>query len=494
MTLEKPLTKTLFVSGIRCPRLMYYLYYHPKEIPKDSLGSEFRKKQGILVGEVIKGLFPEALDISKELDSTKLKLTKENKQKIIFEASVQYNDLFARADVLFPNQDGTYDIIEVKSDTKVKDEHIPDVSFQKYVFQKAGYNINKCYLLHINNDYLRDGELDLKQLFKKDDITEEINDYNTEFLINQLLEVLKSKENTPLIKICKNCLNPFECSLKKECWKDLPDNNVTQLFYDKNLGFSLLKQRIKEIKQIPDNIEIKGRCALQRTIQIKATKQDKIHIQKQQIKEFIDNIKYPIYYFDFETYAPAIPIFNNSRPYQQIPFQFSLHIEHQDGTIEHKEFLSTTKEDPRPKLIKKMKEYLGDKGDILVYNKSFEQMIIRDLERDFPEFRENVQNYLERLSDLAEPFMKFHYYDPKQLGRYSIKAVLPVVSDLSYKGLVISNGEEAFVNYEKIINDVVKDKEKEELITALKEYCKQDTYAEIVILKKLKDLLKNEFI
>lgn len=165
MTLQKPLTKTLFVSGIRCPRLLYYLYYKPNEIPKDSLGTDFRKKQGNLVGEVIKGLFPEAVDISREPDQIKLILTKENKEKIIFEASVQYNNLFARADVLFPNQDGTYDIIEVKSDTKVKDEHIPDVSFQKYVFQKAGYNINKCYLLHINNDYVREGELNLEQLY-----------------------------------------------------------------------------------------------------------------------------------------------------------------------------------------------------------------------------------------------------------------------------------------------------------------------------------------
>ncbi len=489
MTLQKPLTKTLFVSGIRCPRLLYYLYYKPNEIPKDSLGTDFRKKQGNLVGEVIKGLFPNALDISKELDSNKLILTKENKEKIIFEASVQYNNLFARADVLFPNQDGTYDIIEVKSDTKVKDEHIPDVSFQKYVFQKTGYNINKCYLLHINNEYIINGKLDLNQLFVKEDITEQISDFNTEYLINEQLEVLKSKQ-IPEIKICRNCLNPFECSLKRECWKDLPENNVTQLYYDKKLGFELLEQGITEIKQIPDNIEIKGRCALQRSIQIKATKENKIHIQKEQIKEFIDNIKYPIYYFDFETYAPAIPVFNNSRPYQQIPFQFSLHIEYEDGTIEHKEFLATNKEDPRPELIKKMKEYLGDKGDILVYNKSFEQMIIRELERDFLEFKEYAQNYLERLSDLADPFKQFHYYGLKQQGRYSIKAVLPVMSDLSYKGMVISNGEEAFVNYEKIVNNSVVDKEKEELITALKEYCKQDTWAEVIILKKLKEILK----
>ncbi|MFA5528779.1 MAG: hypothetical protein WC996_09220, partial [Peptostreptococcales bacterium] len=165
MTLERPLTKTLFVAGIRCPKLIYYMYHYPKEIPKDSQGAEFRKKHGNIVGKTIKGLFPEALDISKETDSLKLTLTEENKHKIIFEASVKHNNLFARADVLFPNKDGTFDIIEVKSDTEVKDIHIPDVSFQKFVFEKAGYNINKCYLLHVNNDYVREGELNLEQLF-----------------------------------------------------------------------------------------------------------------------------------------------------------------------------------------------------------------------------------------------------------------------------------------------------------------------------------------
>jgi len=487
LTIERPLTKTLFIAGVRCPRLMYYMYYHLKEIPKDSLGTDFRKKQGMYVGEVVKDLYPKALDISKELDSTKLKLTEENKDKIIFEASVQYNDLFARADILFPNQDKTYDILEVKSDTKVKPEHIPDVSFQKYVFEKAGYKINKCYLLHINNDYIKKEQLDINQLFKKEEITDKISNYNTEYLINQLLDILKSKE-TPNIKICRSCLQPYQCSLKQECWKDLPFNNTTQLFYDKNLGFKLLEDGIKEIKQIPDDQEIKGRCALQRSIQIKATKKDKIHIQKQEIKVFIDNIKYPIYYFDFETYALAVPVFNNSRPYQQVPFQFSLHIEYKDGIIEHKEFLATNKDDPRYELMEKMKEYLGNKGDILVYNKKFEQMIIRELERNFPKFKEYAQNYLDRLSDLAHPFEKFHYYDPKQHGSYSIKAVLPVMSDLSYKGMAVSNGEEAFVTYEKIISGSLDSKEKEELITSLKEYCKQDTWAEVVILRKLREL------
>lgn len=488
MILKKPLTKTLFVAGTRCPRLMYFLYHFPEKLPKPSLGSEFRMKQGILVGELAKGLFPRALDISKFPDATKLTLTKENKNKIIFEASAKFNNLFARADVLLPNKDGSFDIIEVKSTTLLKQEHIPDVSFQKYVFERAGYVINKCYLLHINNEYIREGELDLNQLFKKQDITS-LLDVDLDSTINDFLNILSSN-TIPKTIISKHCLDPYECSLKKECWKDLPNNNVLQLYFDKNIGFTLLEQGIKHIKDIPDDLEIKGRSAVQRSIQIRATKENEIHVEKEHIKSFINNLKYPIYYFDFETYAPAIPIFNKSRPYQQIPFQFSLHIEKQDGTIEHHDFLSTTNQDPRLLLIKKMIECLGDKGDILVFNKSFEQTIIRNLQRDFPDFKKYASNYLDRLVDLAEPFKQFHYYDPKQQGSYSIKAVLPAISDLSYEGMLISNGEEAFISYERLINNNLEGQEKQSLITALRNYCKQDTWAEVVILRKLKSLVE----
>jgi len=171
------LTKTLFVQGKRCPKLLYYSVNKKQDIPKDSLGVEFRKIQGIKVGDLAKELYPEGVDLAKYPDPTKLKLTEENRGKIVFEASVQFEDLFARADILKPNDDGTFDILEVKSDTQVKPEHIPDVAFQRYVFEKSGYKINECYVVHTNNEYVKQGDIDVKQLFIEENVSELIDAY-----------------------------------------------------------------------------------------------------------------------------------------------------------------------------------------------------------------------------------------------------------------------------------------------------------------------------
>jgi hypothetical protein len=425
------------------------------------------------VQELTKQFYKDYLDLSNMSQTAQLELTKEIKDKPIFEAAAKYNDLFVRADILIPNNE----------DYKIEDYHISDIAFQKYVFEKANFKINKTYIMFINNKYKREQNLDINQLFIKQDITAEVEQYKQ--LIEQQIKEL-SKINNPEININQNCLSPFPCPYKSICWNHLKANNVTELFYGKSIGYSLLKQNITEIKNIPESTKLKYRPKQQK-IQIEATKNNQIYINKSEIKNFIETLNYPIYHFDFETYASAIPIFKNSYPYQQIPFQFSLHIEQKDGTISHHEFLETTNQDPRINLMKAMKETLGQKGTILVYNQSFEKKIIKDLARDFPKFQEEANNYLERINDLAIPFQNFNYYNPLQRGRYSIKVILPIFSSLSYKEMQVSNGEEAFITYENIAFN--NPDNKEQLIESLKEYCKQDTLAEIKILNALKDII-----
>jgi len=479
----KGLTKTLFVQGVRCHKLIYLLSKHPEKVTPDSLGVEFRKKQGILVGELAKRLYSEGIDLAKKPDEIKLLETEKLKGSIIFEASVQFKDLFVRADILIPNKDGTHNIIEVKADTEIKPEHIPDVSFQKYVFEKAGYTIRKVYIAHANNEYIKQGELEPEKFFKVEEVTEQL--VLVEDSIIEIQETL-SKTNTPDIKIGRQCTTPYDCPFKKECWTFLPKNNVMQLYFDKKLGFELLDKNIHAIKDIPEGIELKGRGARQRAIQIKTTREDSIHIQKEDIEVFVDSLIYPIHYFDFETYAPAIPIFDNSRPWQRIPFQYSLHIEHKNGAIEHKEFLATDNKDPRPAIIESMKKDLGKIGSIVVFNQTFEKSVLKELAIDFPKFEKEVnENLLPRVVDLASPFEQFHYYNPDQQGRYSIKVILPIFSKLSYKEMGVSNGEEAFCTYEKIIAN---SPDKEELIHSLKKYCELDTLAEVEIIKKLREI------
>jgi hypothetical protein len=473
------ITKTLFCQGVRCPKMLYFSVKHKDKAAPDSLGVEFRKNQGNAVGELAKQMYPSGLDLAKYSDSVKLEMTAKNKDKILFEAAVSFEGTFARADILVPIKDGLYDIIEVKSDTEVKDEHIPDVSFQKRVFEKCGYKIHQVFIMHADNSYVFDGSIDVFKYFKTDDVTSRL--IHVDEHIIEIQKVLTG--DLPIVKIGPQCSKPYECSFKKECWNHLPKNNVTQLYYDKKIGFTLLDSGVVEIKDIGE-IELKGRGARQRGIQIEATKNGEAFVHSEEIKNFVNSLTYPIYYFDFETYAPAIPVFDNSRPWQRIPFQYSLHIEGKDSSIKHKEFLGT-EGDPRSALIKQMISDLGTKGSILVYNQTFEKSVIKELIRDFPAYAEPLNALLPRVVDLAHPFEQFHYYHPDQQGRYSIKIVLPLFSGLSYKDLDVHNGEEAFCAYEKIINN---DPERENLIQGLLEYCKLDTLAEIEIVKKLREM------
>lgn len=471
------ITKTLFTASIQCVKLAHIQHHQPQKLSKDSLGVEFRKKQGTKVGELAKKLFPEGIDLSQKTDEEKVHLT-EVRPVATFEAAAKYSDLFARADILIPYKDNTYTIIEVKSDTSIKPEHMYDVSFQYYVFTKAGYTIKDVKIAYANNEYIKEGEIDPQKYFIIEDITDKLIDVDTH--IEHLRNTLQSTE--PHIPIGRHCTTPYECPYKHHCWKFLPKNNVTQFFFDKKLGFELLEKGITEIKDIPSDIKHTGRGKTQREIQIHATKINQTHQNTQKIKEWLDTLTYPLYYFDFETYAPAIPLFNNSRPWQRIPFQYSVHIEHEDGTIEHKEFLATTKDDPREALINQMINDLGDKGSIVVFNQTFEKSVVKELMRDFPYFAAKGEQFLARIVDLAKPFQDFDYYNPEQMGRYSIKVILPLFSDASYKGLAIANGEDAFCAYEEILAGNL------EQVQALKEYCKLDTFAEIEIVKKLRSI------
>jgi len=218
---------------------------------------------------------------------------------------------------------------------------------------------------------------------------------------------------------------------------------------------------------------------------VQATTNERPHISVKGIQAFLDTLQYPLYYLDFESITPAIPRYDNSRPYQQLCFQFSLHIEQEDGSIEHKEFLAEANGDPRPAFIEALKEALGDSGSIIVYSKTFENSRLREIARDYPEHEEWVDKTIARVVDLYDPFKDFHYYHPNQKGSASIKKVLPALTDLSYADLEINNGGLASKSFESLY-----DAPSEEIRQQLLEYCKLDTLAEVEIVKKLRELIR----
>lgn len=481
------LTKSNYLLGLQCPKLLWIAKNDKERMPEPDFSAKHNFEVGTLIGILATKAFENGIDLSEFDFKENLEKTLESikERKPIFEAGFLKEDLFSRGDILVPTGDNKWDIVEVKSATKVKDINIHDVSFQKYVYEKVGLKIRNCFIMHINNQYVKNGEIEPKELFVQTDITEKVEEFGLgiEKRIENMLKIINSKEE-PKCSIEVHCSDPYDCSLKEECWKDIPNESIFDFYrmFSKK-KFELYNSGTKLMKNVPDSIKLNDKQKIQRFIAEKGG----VHKDEENIKHFLDNLEYPIYYLDFETINPAIPKFDGMKPYQRIPFQFSLHIQKEAGReCEHISFLADGLNDPRPKFMQALKDNLKKKGSILVYNQGFEKGVMNEGQLAFPEFEKwYEENILPRIKDLWDVFRNFWYYDARQKGSASIKYVLPVLSDLSYSDLDIKNGILASLEYERVTYGDVSEEERLKVREALEKYCELDTLAEVEIVKGL---------
>lgn len=483
------LTKSNYLIGLQCPKFLWITKNDKKRIPEPDQIAQAKFKEGDLIGELAKKVFPEGIDFS-ELDfKENLDKTKESLKlrKPIFEAGFLADNLFSRADVLLPVGKNEWDIIEVKSATKVKDINLHDVSFQRYVYKKAGLKIRNCFLMHVNNEYVKKGEIEPMELFVQTDITEMLKDYSEDLEknIKEMFDLIDFPE--PEFSINDLLTIEYDNLCLDEFMDSLPENNIFEFYRMlKKKKVELYKEGQIKMTDVPESVKLNDKQKIQRRLAFDGGK----HIDKLAIKNFLNKLVYPIYYLDFETINPAIPKFDGMKPYQRIPFQFSLHIQDKpNGKLKHISFLAEGTSDPRPKFMQALKDNLSKRGDILVYNQGFEKGIMGECSDALPEFKEwYEENILPRIKDLWDVFRNFEYYDSKQKGSASIKHVLPVLSDLSYSEMEIKNGAFASLEYERITYGQVEEKERLKIRKALEEYCKLDTLAEVEIVKGLRVL------
>src|SRR3989344_4065025 len=480
------LTKSKYVIGLSCPKYLWMMFHELDKIPEPDLATEYIIQQGHIIGQLAKKLFPDGVDLPEDTKDFKINVQKTQEllkqRKIIFEAGIVAGELYARADILVPMGKNEWDIVEVKASTQVKEEHIHDVSFQKHVYQLAGLKIRKCFLLHINNEFVRKREINSNELLTQEEITTEVNEAinGIQDRIDYMMEVVNNKEQ-PKVHIGNGCKNGLEC-VSEDCWNFLPEGHVFELYYGGKKSLELLEAEIFSIKDIPDNFKLNEKQEIQR----KCANSGKVYINKEKIKQFLKGLKYPLYYLDFETFQTAVPLYDGTKPYQQIPFQFSLHVN--DGKKEkHFEYLHDSKEDPRKKFLQELIKVLGTEGSIIVFNQSFEIGRLKELTEAYPEHKEWVEAVIKRIGDLILPFRNFDYYNPKQKGSCSIKDVLPAIIGKSYKDMNINNGGLASVSYfESVFNNVAN---KEQVRKDLLEYCKLDTEGMVWIVEKLMKLV-----
>ncbi|MBT6690519.1 DUF2779 domain-containing protein [archaeon] len=486
------LTKSNYLLGLQCPKLLWVAKNDKQRMPEPDNSAKHNFMMGDIIGVLATKAFPGGIDLADLGFMENISKTKKaiKDRETIYEAGIMVNNLFSRADVLLPVGENEWDIIEVKSATKVKDINIHDVSFQKYTYEKAGLKIRKCFLMHINNEYIKDGEIEPGELFVQTDITEKVDEYTEgiEERIENMFKIIRAKKekDTP---IGIQCSEPYKCALKGECWKNVPEGSVFEFYYMlKNKCFELYNEGIIRLKDVPEDVKLNSNQQVQRRLAFDGGK----HVDKLQIKNFLRNLKYPIYYLDFETIAPAIPKFNGMKPYQRIPFQFSLHTQSKTGKIKHISFLADGTSDPRPKFMQALRDNLKKRGSILVYNQGFEKGIMNESAVALPEFKGWYKDNIEpRVKDLLDVFRDFSYYDPKQKGSASIKAVLPVMSDLKYSDLEISEGMFASNEYERVTYGDVENSERLRVREDLEKYCELDTLAEVEIIKRLKEIITN---
>ncbi|MEA3229767.1 MAG: DUF2779 domain-containing protein [archaeon] len=486
----KILTKSKYLSGLQCPKLLWITFNQKDLIPQTDEATQFTFDQGHIIGELAKKRYPKGIDIQTDDFKENLNLSKEllKKRVPLFEPAYLKDNIYARADILNPKEDNTWDIIEVKSATKVKDVNIHDVSFQKYCYEKAGLKINKCYLMHLNSSYKREDAIDPEHLFTKTDITDEVNRAITGIKerTDEMLRIIDHKK-APETDISQNCNSPYPCPLKDICWKHIPKNSIFDLSRAGKKAFELYNDGIISIKDIPDNTRLTDKQNIQKLCELTKT----IHINRHAINNFLNSLTYPLYFLDFETVSTAVPMFSGTRPYQQISFQYSLHIsEDLKKDPKHHEYLAKGKNDPRIEFAENLKKVLGNKGSIIVYNQSFEIARMKEIAEAFPKHKEWVNSLLPRFIDLIIPFRNFQYYNPAQSGSASIKKVLPAVTGISYKDMDIGDGITASreflkTNYNYPDNKKPTKEDIKKVRKDLEAYCGLDTEGMLFILREL---------
>ena len=490
------LSKSLYIRGLQCEKSLWLKKKKPGVLQAPDDGAQAIFDTGTSVGELACKLFSggERIEYTGDFNAqmAKTKELIEYGAKVIYEATFCFDGILAMVDILCVREGGLV-INEVKSSTSVKEVYIDDAAIQYYVISSLGYNVSAVNIIHIDNSYVRGEKLELEKFFHAEDVTEQIMQKQAEIpqILNKFEEIL-SKNVEPEVDIGPHCSDPYNCDAWEYCWceqRGIPEYsifNISRLRNDKK--FNLYKNGVVKFEDIKDL----DKFNTSQQIQIRSELSQGQIIDKDAIKEFLDTLSYPLYHLDFETFQQAVPEFVGLRPYEQIPFQFSIHKEDGKGNLEHFEFLAEVGADPRYELALNLIKFIPQDACVLAYNMSFEKRVIRQLALNYPQISNELMAIHDNIKDLMAPFASKNYYHPKMQGSYSIKYVLPALVpefESAYRDLnLIHNGGEAMQAYEGMAYMLADDREAYK--KALLAYCKLDTLAMVKVLEKLREVAK----
>jgi hypothetical protein len=488
------LSKSRYCKGIQCPKILW-LDKHKSEVRDDSVINQRIFDIGNEVGDLAMGYYGDYTEVPYSEDKS-LMLAETSrllaaKTKVICEASFSHDGNFCSVDILrvFGN---SVEIVEVKSSTKIDPIYYDDMAFQYHVLASCGLNVRKISIMHINNKYERQGDLNLQEFFSVHDCTKKVLSMQDDVKAN--IKRLKKTADTKTeinMEIGIQCSTPYDCVYRSYCWRHIPKNSVfdvSGMQFKKQLAF--YSGGIISFEQLLESGEkISKTARLQ--VETEVYKRPPT-INKNAIKTFLDDLSWPLYFFDFEGFQEAIPPFDGLRPYMQTPFQYSLHIQKKSGSLEHREFLAEEGIDPRRSLAERLCADIPQTACVLVYNKVYEKGRIKELAGRFDDLAKHLMNIHNNVKDLMQPFQSRAYYCRELGGSYSIKQVLPALCpndpELDYHALdLVHNGDEAMTIYMELPDK--SPEEKKHIRSALLAYCRLDTLAMVRVLYKLMELI-----
>jgi len=498
------LSKTNYILYRDCEKNAWVKIHKPEIYNKYEL-SQFEKtiiETGNEIDLLARSLFPGGVLVENRDDTIYTKSLVEKKTEVIYQPVFETDKFKTASDILVWNDLAkAYDLFEVKAsnngeDKKIKDDiYAHDLAFQYIVLSACGVPINKTYVIRLDNEYVREAELEIHRLFTREDFMEKV------LVIKE--EVFSEMENAyEILSTTKEPFGACKCIIRGKsahCQTFAYSNpkvpeysvhSITRIGLSKRKLEYLVDSDILDIMNVPEDIEGEFELSEKQRNQVRAAQTGKVKVESDEIKEFLSEIKYPISFIDYETFASAIPRFVGYSPFNQIPFQFSLHVLEKDSSEPiHQEFIFTESTNPDIHFIDALQKYLPAQGSIIVWNKSFEMGINKKLGERNPLSAKYLADVNNRVIDLEDPFKEQFVVHPKFKGKTSIKYILPALTDISYKELDIREGGTASDTWNKIVTDQYSQEQKEIKTAHLKNYCRLDTWAMYAIWKKLNDII-----
>jgi predicted RecB family nuclease len=484
------ISKTRYCAGVQCLKRLYLLVHSPELAAHPTAADQAIIEQGREVGMLARQLFPSGVEVRCEggLDAairTTRDLLANPEIPAIFEAVFEHQNVLVKVDILHRRRDGRWRLIEVKSTTDAKDHHLEDVAIQYRVVSRSGVDVASACLAHVNRHYVHGESIDVKRFFRIRNLTRRIQRLQPKLTFQLRSEfTILSKPEVPDIAPGRHCTDPVMCEFYERCNPLRPNDHIGFLpRIHASAKEELEEMGVESINDIPEDFELSE-------IQRRAATcvQTGKPWFSPELHAVLNGLAYPLYFADFETVNRALALFAGMRPYDHLPFQWSVHVQRQPGAEpEHLEFLATDASDSRREFISSLCDALGDCGSIVVYS-SFESQRLSDLATWLPEYAERINAIQARLFDLL-PVVREHVYHPGFAGSYSIKSVLPaLVPEMTYEGMQVPNGKAAGLAWESLIRCEQNDAERSDTKKALLDYCGQDTLAMVRLLNVLSSL------